>query len=82
VFFFSDKIPASKVLKETKNAVSPVSSPTSSNDELMALRARNKVLTDALTAIKESASKEMKKSYDLVWFARYRCKYSAMVLEC
>jgi hypothetical protein len=24
----------------------------------------------------------MKKSYDLVWFARYRCKYSAMVLEC
>jgi hypothetical protein len=82
VFAISDKIPASKVLKETKNAVSPLSSPTSSNDKLMALHARNKVLTDALAAIKESASKEMKKNYDLVWFAKYRCKCSAMVSPC
>jgi hypothetical protein len=49
---------------------------------VMALRARNKVLTDALAAIKESASQEMKKNYDLVWFAKYRCRYSAMVSPC
>ena len=50
-------------------------SPTGSvEDEILVLRARNKVLTDALSAVKQSASKEMKKRFDLVWFARYRCK--------
>ena len=79
-FVFVEKIPASKVpssfAKQTRpsDPVSPTSS-TSSQEELLTLRARNKILTDALAAIKESASEEMKKKFDLVWFARYRCKY-------
>ena len=55
--------------------VSPTSS-TSSQEELLTLRARNKILTEALAAIKDSASEEMKKKFDLVWFAKYRCKYT------
>lgn len=33
------------------------------------------MLTEALAAIKESASDEMMRRYDLVWFAKYRCKF-------
>lgn len=56
--------------------MSPPHSPgrSSNNDELQALRARNKVLTEALEAIKESASAEIIRRFDLVWYARYRCK--------
>jgi hypothetical protein len=68
--FDTDKIPASKVATSAKHAVSP----TSTDEELLALRARNQILTGALAAIKDSASKELKKKYDLVWFAKYRCK--------
>lgn len=70
----SDKIPASQVNTVSKRSISPTGSPTSSNDELLALRARNKVLTEALAAIHESAEKELKEKYDLVWYAKYRCK--------
>eukprot|EP00980_Cylindrotheca_fusiformis_P001448 scaffold345_cov134-Cylindrotheca_fusiformis.AAC.59 len=71
-----DKIPSSKVARDSKARVSPTSSPhRSTDDELLALRARNKVLTEALEAIKESASDEMIRRYDLVWFAKYRYRY-------
>jgi hypothetical protein len=71
------KVPASKAARNSKAKVSPASSPSrSSDDELLALRARNKILTEALEAIKESASDEMMRRYDLVWFAKYRCKFS------
>jgi hypothetical protein len=53
----------------------PVSPTGSVEDEILVLRARNKILTEALSAVKKSASKEMKRRFDLVWFARYRCKY-------
>lgn len=57
----------------------------SANDEVAALKAKNKVLTDALAAVHETAAKELKKKYDLVWFARYRCesvKWCKGVDEC
>ena len=39
------------------------------------LRARNKVLTDALQHIQETAKAEIQHKYDLVWFARNRSRY-------
>ena len=75
VLVLTVKVPASKVSKDVKITVSPpISQGRSSNEELLALRARNKVLTETLEAIKESASEEMLRRFDLVWFARYRCK--------
>lgn len=55
--------------------MSPSESPRSKEDEIIALRARNQVLTDALKAIQDTAAKEEKRLYDLVWFARNRSRY-------
>jgi hypothetical protein len=75
----ADKIPTVKILKPTVSEdmtveVSSTGSPTSNEEEIHALRARNKVLTDALKAIKETADKEVNSNYELVWFARNRSK--------
>lgn len=51
-------------------------------DEVIALRARNKVLTEALKGVHESATKEFKKNFDLVWFARNRCEFPYLVRRC
>jgi hypothetical protein len=74
------KTPTAKILKPTVSEdmtveVSSKGSPTSNKEEIHALRARNKVLTDALKAIKETADKEVSSNYELVWFARHRGKY-------
>ena len=80
IIFSTDKIPAASIIKHTgetenfKIPVSPKGSPLSLEDEVAALKTRNKVLTDALKAIKHTAEEEEKKHYDLVWFARNRCK--------
>ena len=42
---------------------------------MTALRARNRTLTHTLKAIKDTAAKEEKRLYDLVWFARNRSRY-------
>ena len=59
--------------------MSPGSSPTGGNiskdEELKALRIRNKVLTESLAAIKDAASEETKKNFDLVWFAKNRYRH-------
>ena len=78
----ADKIPVKVVSNfprlDAQGPVSPTGSTSSSSrsvdEEILALRARNKVLSEALSAVKESAAKEMKRRFDLVWFARYRCK--------
>lgn len=75
-FLTEGKIPISKAGQSTKHAVSPTSSPQSMSEEVLVLRARNKLLTQALAAIHSSSEKELKKRYDLVWFAKYRCKSS------
>lgn len=75
-FLTEGKIPVSKAGQSTKHAVSPTSSPQSMSEEVLVLRARNKLLTQALAAIHSSSEKELKKRYDLVWFAKYRCKSS------
>ncbi|CAB9527685.1 expressed unknown protein [Seminavis robusta] len=75
------KIPVSKVDHGKKNCdvdlqvpVSPSSS-ESLEDEVIALRARNKVLLEALKGVNESATALKKKHFDLVWFARNRYRY-------
>mmetsp|Transcript_16624 Transcript_16624/g.30237 ORF Transcript_16624/g.30237 Transcript_16624/m.30237 type:complete len:179 (+) Transcript_16624:115-651(+) len=73
-----DKIPMSKHVENAKHVVTkvPVSPPNMSlEDEVILLRARNKILTDALQAVKESATDQAKRNFDLVWFARNRCRY-------
>ena len=74
-----EKTPTVKILKPTvledmTVEVTSRGSPTSNEEEIYALRARNKVLTDALKAIKETADKEVNSNYELVWFARNRSK--------
>jgi len=80
----ADKKPAASIIKPTSGsenavvavearAVSP-KTPASLEDEVVTLRAKNAVLTDALKDIKKTAQQEAKKHYDLVWYARNRCK--------
>lgn len=45
----------------------------------MALRARNKILTDALKAVEDAATEQLKTNFDLVWFARNRSEYHVSV---
>ena len=75
------KVPVTKVGHGKRNfnvdlqvPVSPTGN-GSLEEQVLALRARNKVLTDALAAVNESATKEFKKNYDLVWYARNHCKF-------
>ena len=73
----NSKLPHKVDVAALKGPVSPTGSTGSSvEDELEALRAKNKVLTEALTSVRETALEEMKKRFDLVWFARYRSKYT------
>eukprot|EP00523_Entomoneis_sp_CCMP467_P012646 CAMPEP_0168801574 /NCGR_PEP_ID=MMETSP0725-20121227/19618_1 /TAXON_ID=265536 /ORGANISM="Amphiprora sp., Strain CCMP467" /LENGTH=174 /DNA_ID=CAMNT_0008853279 /DNA_START=53 /DNA_END=577 /DNA_ORIENTATION=- len=67
------KQPAAKAGKSSK--VSPAGSPRSLEDEVVSLRARNKLLTETLSSIRETAEKEEKRLYDLVWFARNRSRF-------
>jgi hypothetical protein len=65
----AEKLPVGKVGTFSKHSISP-----DQPDEIDALRAKNKVLTDALAAIHQKAKKETEQKYDLVWYAKYRCK--------
>ena len=55
--------------------ISPSSSVGSLEDEVIALRARNKAMASALQSIKETAEKEKKRYHDLVWYARNRSRF-------
>jgi len=44
-------------------------------EEVLSLKARNQILTETLSSIRETAVKEEKRLYDLVWFARNRSRY-------
>ena len=57
-----------------------VSPTTNTEDEVIALRAENKVLRQALNAVEDTATEQLKKSFELVWFARNRCKCTRMCL--
>lgn len=75
----SDKAPAASIIKpsrENHDVTIPISpnGTGSLEEEVMALRARNKILKNTLQAIKETAENQIKKHYDLVWFARYKSK--------
>ena len=78
LFTQTEKIPISKVPTLNKTAevnVSPSTSIVSLEDEVIALRARNKAMTKALQVIKETATKEKKRHHDLVWYARNRSRF-------
>lgn len=55
--------------------MSPSSSVGSLEEEVIALRARNKAMAIALQSIKETAEKERKRYHDLVWYARNRSRF-------
>jgi hypothetical protein len=44
-------------------------------DELLVLQTKNKVLIDALKSIQNIADEQIKKNFDLVWFARNRSRF-------
>ena len=57
-------------------------SPTiTTEDEVIALRAENKVLRQALKSVEDTATEQLKKSFELVWFARNRCKCTRMCMH-
>eukprot|EP00561_Arcocellulus_cornucervis_P013138 CAMPEP_0185799688 /NCGR_PEP_ID=MMETSP1322-20130828/465_1 /TAXON_ID=265543 /ORGANISM="Minutocellus polymorphus, Strain RCC2270" /LENGTH=183 /DNA_ID=CAMNT_0028495275 /DNA_START=105 /DNA_END=656 /DNA_ORIENTATION=- len=79
----SEKIPISKakssVQSKPQKSIATmnvtVSPTTTTEDEVIALRAENKVLRQALNAVEDTATEQLKKSFELVWFARNRCRY-------
>ena len=79
---FTEKTPSSRIIDPSKSKMpndvrvmaTSNGAPTALEAELHALRLRNKVLTEALQAIQETADMEAKKNFELVWIARNRCK--------
>lgn len=79
----TEKTPPASIIKPNAKKVSaenlsiPVSPKPSSTleEEVENLRAQNKVLSDTLKDIQSKASEEYQKHYDLVWFARNRCRF-------
>ena len=85
----AEKIPISKAKssvqskpqKSTATMNVTVSPTTTTEDEVIALRAENKVLRQALNAVEDTATEQLKKSFELVWFARNRCKCTRMCMH-
>lgn len=73
-FLHTAKTPAA----ELKRMVSSHESPTHKDllDEVKLLRTQNKVLKAAINAVKDTATEKLTKSYELVWYARNRSKFS------
>mmetsp|Transcript_37462 Transcript_37462/g.76242 ORF Transcript_37462/g.76242 Transcript_37462/m.76242 type:complete len:149 (-) Transcript_37462:557-1003(-) len=76
----ADKVPAAKHAIQSKpmitgNTRATVSPTATAEDTVIALRAENKVLREALKAVEDTATEQLKKSFELVWFARNRCRY-------
>ena len=46
-------------------------------DEVIYLRSQNKLLKNALNAVKDTANDKLVHSYELVWYARNRTRYPA-----
>jgi hypothetical protein len=58
----------SKQVSEAKKSLSL-------EQQVAALKAKNAVLESVLLSIKDTASQHFDKKYDLVWFAKNRCRY-------
>eukprot|EP00573_Skeletonema_grethae_P013535 CAMPEP_0201697302 /NCGR_PEP_ID=MMETSP0578-20130828/10536_1 /ASSEMBLY_ACC=CAM_ASM_000663 /TAXON_ID=267565 /ORGANISM="Skeletonema grethea, Strain CCMP 1804" /LENGTH=176 /DNA_ID=CAMNT_0048183437 /DNA_START=33 /DNA_END=563 /DNA_ORIENTATION=+ len=65
------KTPAAQLKRQV--TVSP--SHKSIEDEVIYLRSQNKLLNNALNAVKNTATDKLRKSYELVWYARNRTRY-------
>lgn len=76
-FDSSEKTPAAQLKRQV--TVSP--SLKSVEDEIIYLRSQNKLLKNALNAVKNTASDKLRKSYELVWYARNRSKYRGRELS-
>jgi hypothetical protein len=55
--------------------VSGAKTSLSLEQQIEALKAKNAVLESVLLSIKNTASQHFDKKYDLVWFAKNRCRY-------
>jgi len=67
----TDRFPAqthSKIPSINTSCMSP-------EEEVMELRAWNKILNNVLEAVKETASSKIIEKFDLVWFAQNRCRF-------
>ena len=69
------KTPAASIKSPLKRSVSTSPSHKNIEDEVLYLRAQNKLLKSALNAVKDTASEKLSKSYELVWYARNRTRY-------
>jgi hypothetical protein len=70
------KDPAKTPAVELKRQVTSISpSHKTLEDEVIYLRSQNKLLKNALNAVKDTASEKLNKSYELVWYARNRTRY-------
>jgi len=75
------KVPVNSKVQHLEDIKIPVSPGNNTEDgrsleeQLLILRARNKVLTKALEAAHTTATDKHKKNFDLVWYARNKCRY-------
>mmetsp|Transcript_25311 Transcript_25311/g.53467 ORF Transcript_25311/g.53467 Transcript_25311/m.53467 type:complete len:178 (+) Transcript_25311:68-601(+) len=69
------KDPAKTPAVELKRQITLLPSHKSIEDEVMYLRSQNKILKNALNAVKDTATEKLSKSYELVWYARNRTRY-------
>ena len=67
----SAKTPAVQIKRQV-TSVSPTHK--SLEDEVIYLRSQNKLLKNALNAVKDTANDKLVHSYELVWYARNRSK--------
>lgn len=68
-YLYQVKTPAVE-LKRQVTSISPSNNHKSIENELEYLRSQNKVLKAALSAVKDTATEKLSKSYELVWYAR------------
>ncbi|KAL7462923.1 hypothetical protein ACHAXS_003292 [Conticribra weissflogii] len=71
------KTSAVEIRSPLKRSVTISPTRKSLEDEVIYLRSQNKALKSAIKAVKKTASENLSKSYELVWYAKNRTRYPA-----
>jgi hypothetical protein len=74
MYYFNSPSSAKTPAVQLKRQVTVSPTHKSIEDEVIYLRSQNKLLSNALKAVKNAASEKLCKSYELVWYARNRSK--------
>ena len=74
MYYFNSPSSAKTPAVQLKRQVTVSPTHKSIEDEVIYLRSQNKLLNNALKAVKNTASEKLCKSYELVWYARNRSK--------